>query len=365
MLLADDLDQLLNVLPGFISDPLKEHPRREQLIEIILDIGRRPEARFSNNTEYLSYRTIVWKDLDYILKRLGKFSSDNRAGIEKTLHRISSLRNRQGSVIGLTCRIGRAIFGTVSIIRDLLEQKKSILLLGRPGVGKTTAIREIARVLADGMQKRVIIIDTSNEIAGDGDLPHPSIGKARRMQVSNHQDQHEVMIEAVENHMPEIIIIDEIGTELEAAAARTIAERGVQLVGTAHGNTLENLIKNPTISDLVGGIQYVTLGDEEAKRRGSSKSILERKAPPTFDVAVELHDTNTWVIHDKVEQSVDYFLQGQDFLIQKRTLLRDSKKLENVVDCKLIYNNKQTDSTKDSSQKRSTKIVTLLIKIAI
>ena len=351
MLLADDLDQLLNVLPGFISDPLKEHPRREQLIEIILDIGRRPEARFSNNTEYLSYRTIVWKDLDYILKRLGKFSSDNRAGIEKTLHRISSLRNRQGSVIGLTCRIGRAIFGTVSIIRDLLEQKKSILLLGRPGVGKTTAIREIARVLADGMQKRVIIIDTSNEIAGDGDLPHPSIGKARRMQVSNHQDQHEVMIEAVENHMPEIIIIDEIGTELEAAAARTIAERGVQLVGTAHGNTLENLIKNPTISDLVGGIQYVTLGDEEAKRRGSSKSILERKAPPTFDVAVELHDTNTWVIHDKVEQSVDYFLQGQDFLIQKRTLLRDSKKLENVVDCKLIYNNKQTDSTKDSSPK--------------
>lgn len=351
MLLADDLDQLLNVLPGFISDPLKEHPRREQLIEIILDIGRRPEARFSNNTEYLSYRTIVWKDLDYILKRLGKFSSDNRAGIEKTLHRISSLRNRQGSVIGLTCRIGRAIFGTVSIIRDLLEQKKSILLLGRPGVGKTTAIREIARVLADGMQKRVIIIDTSNEIAGDGDLPHPSIGKARRMQVSNHQDQHEVMIEAVENHMPEIIIIDEIGTELEAAAARTIAERGVQLVGTAHGNTLENLIKNPTISDLVGGIQYVTLGDEEAKRRGSSKSILERKAPPTFDVAVELHDTNTWVIHDKVEQSVDYFLQGQDFLIQKRTLLRDSKKLENVVDCKLIYNNKQTDSTKDSSLK--------------
>ena len=351
MLLADDLDQLLNVLPEFISDPLKKHSRREQLIEIVLDIGRRPEARFSDSTEYLSYRTIVWQDLDYILKRLGKFSSDNRAGIEKTLHRISSLRNRQGSVIGLTCRIGRAIFGTVSIIRDLLEQKKSILLLGRPGVGKTTAIREIARVLADGMQKRVIIIDTSNEIAGDGDLPHPSIGKARRMQVSNHQDQHEVMIEAVENHMPEIIIIDEIGTELEAAAARTIAERGVQLVGTAHGNTLDNLIKNPTISDLVGGIQYVTLGDEEAKRRGSSKSILERKTPPTFDAAVELHALTTWVIHDNIEQSVDYLLQGQNFLIQKRSLLSNNEGLDNIVDCKLLYNNKESESVPNISTK--------------
>jgi stage III sporulation protein SpoIIIAA len=350
MLLADDLDELLNVLPEFISDIIKKHPHREQLIEIVLDIGRRPEARFSNSTEYLSYRTIVWQDLDQILKRLGKFSGDNRAGIEKTLHRISSLRNRQGSVIGLTCRIGRAIFGTVSIVRDLLEQKKSILLLGRPGVGKTTAIREIARVLSDGMQKRVIIIDTSNEIAGDGDLPHPSIGKARRMQVSNHQNQHEVMIEAVENHMPEIIIIDEIGTELEAAAARTIAERGVQLVGTAHGNTLENLIKNPTISDLIGGIQYVTLGDEEAKRRGSSKSILERKAPPTFDAAVEIHDPTTWAIHDNIQQSVDLLLQGQNFLIQKRTLIKKENSRV-VVDCKIFYNQKGTNSNQTNSLK--------------
>ena len=352
MLLADDLNQLLDVLPKFISDPLQKHPNREQLIEIVLDIGRRPEARFANGTQYLSYRTIVWQDLDHILKRLGKFSGDNRAGIEKTLHRISSLRNRQGSVIGLTCRIGRAIFGTVSIIRDLLEQKKSILLLGRPGVGKTTAIREIARVLSDGMQKRVIIIDTSNEIAGDGDLPHPSIGKARRMQVSNHQNQHEVMIEAVENHMPEIIIIDEIGTELEAVAARTIAERGVQLVGTAHGNTLENLIKNPTITDLVGGIQYVTLGDEEAKRRGSSKSILERKAPPTFDAAVEIHDPKIWAIHDNIEQSVDFLLQGQSFPIQKRSLIKNTN-TEIIVECKIFYNQKESNTFQNNSLKSS------------
>ncbi len=350
MLLADDLRQLLDVLPKFISAPLETHPRRESLIEIVLDIGRRPEARFFDGSEYLSYRTIVWQDLDTILKKLGKFSGDNRAGIEKTLHRISSLRNRKGSVIGLTCRIGRAVFGTVSIIRDLLEHKKSILLLGRPGVGKTTAIREIARVLSDGMKKRVIIIDTSNEIAGDGDLPHPSIGKARRMQVANHQNQHEVMIEAVENHMPEIIIIDEIGTELEAAAARTIAERGVQLVGTAHGNALENLIKNPTITDLIGGIQYVTLGDEEAKRRGSSKSILERKAPPTFEIGIEIHDPQTWVIHENIEQSVDLLLQGQSFPIQERTFL---KKEKNLIDCKIVYNQKEADAIYENSTKKT------------
>jgi stage III sporulation protein SpoIIIAA len=323
MLLEDNLSQLLEIVPNFIQRPLENHPKKEGLIEIVLDIGRRPEARFANHSEYLSYRTVVWQDLDYIIKRLGKFSDDNRAGIEKTLHRISSLHNRQGNIIGLTCRIGRAVFGTVSIIRDLLENKKSILLLGKPGVGKTTTIREIARVLSDGMKKRVIIIDTSNEIAGDGDLPHPSIGKARRMQVSTSKNQHEIMIEAVENHMPEIIIIDEIGTELEAAAARTIAERGVQLIGTAHGSALKNLVKNPTITDLIGGIQYVTLGDEEARRRGSAKSILERKAPPTFDVAIEIHDPQTWVIHDNIENSVDRLLRGQDPVLQNRKIANE------------------------------------------
>lgn len=350
MLLADDLNQLLDILPQFISLPIKQHPNQESLVEIVLDIGRRPEARFANGTCYLSYRTIVWQDLDYILKRLGKFSSDNRAGIEKTLHRISCLRNRQGSIIGLTCRIGRAFFGTVSIIRDLLETNKSILLLGRPGVGKTTAIREIARVLSDGMKKRVIIIDTSNEIAGDGDLPHPSIGKARRMQVSSSQNQHQVMIEAVENHMPEIIIIDEIGTELEAMAARTIAERGVQLVGTAHGNSLENLIKNPTITDLIGGIQYVTLGDEEAKRRGSSKSILERKAPPAFDIAIEIHNAKTWIIHENIEQAVDLFLQGQTLQLQERKLITVNN---TIVNCDFVINQVEEKFFSDSTYRNS------------
>nr|YP_009510875.1 hypothetical protein [Gracilaria gracilis]AXI96548.1 hypothetical protein [Gracilaria gracilis] len=323
MLISDDLDQMLEILPDFIRCPLQIHADRKSLIEVVMDLGRKPEARFPQGPEYLSSRIITWQDLDYSIKRIGNFSGDNRSGIERTLHRISSIKNRQGIIIGLTCRVGRAILGTISIIRDLLDQNPSILLLGKPGVGKTTAIREIARVLADEMEKRVVIIDTSNEIAGDGDIPHPSIGRARRMQVSRPELQHQVMIEAVENHMPEVIIIDEIGTELEALAARTIAERGVQLVGTAHGNYLDSLIKNPILSDLIGGIQYVTLGDDEAKRRGSQKSILERKASPAFQVAIEIHDRHSWIVHESVGQAVDQLLQGINLWVQRRKLVND------------------------------------------
>lgn len=308
---TDDLPQLLEILPAFIRDQLEGHPQREQLIEVVLDLGRQPEARFSDSVQYLADAPVSKADLQHCVDRVGHFGGDNRAGLEKTLHRISAMRNRKGEVIGLTCRVGRAVFGTITMIRDLVETGNSILMLGRPGVGKTTALREIARVLADDLMKRVVIIDTSNEIAGDGDIPHPAIGRARRMQVSQPEKQHQVMIEAVENHMPEVIVIDEIGTELEALAARTIAERGVQLVGTAHGNRLENLIKNPTLSDLVGGIQSVTLGDDEARRRGSQKSVLERKAPPTFDIAVEMLERQRWVVHEDVATTVDFILRGR------------------------------------------------------
>ncbi len=323
MLVADDLDKLLDILPDFIRISLQKHSNRKNLIEVVMDLGRCPEARFPHGPEYLSKKTISWYHLDFCIKKIGHFTGDNRSGIEYTLHRISSIRNRQGKIVGLTCRVGRAIFGTIGLIRDLLETGQSLLVLGRPGVGKTTAIREIARVLADEMEKRVVIIDTSNEIAGDGDIPHPAIGRARRMQVMRPELQHQVMIEAVENHMPEVIIIDEIGTELEVLAARTIAERGVQLVGTVHGNYLQSLIKNPVLSDLVGGIQYVTLGDEEAKRRGSQKSIIERKALPAFQVAIEIHQRDSWIVHERVEQVVDQILQGSQLLIQRRKLNRD------------------------------------------
>jgi stage III sporulation protein SpoIIIAA len=310
---TDNLDQLLEILPPRIKHSLELCGGLEQLVEIVMDLGRLPEARYFDSTKYLTDDPVTREDLALCVQQVGEFGGDNRAGIERTLHRISAIRNRKGEIIGLTCRVGRAVYGTIAMIRDLVETGKSILLLGRPGMGKTTALREIARVLADDLNKRVVIIDSSNEIAGDGDIPHPAIGKARRMQVSQPELQHQVMIEAVENHMPEVIVIDEIGTELEALAARTIAERGVQLVGTAHGNQLANLIKNPTLSDLIGGIQSVTLGDEEMRRRGlPQKSILERKAQPTFDIAVEMWERYRWAVHQDVAATIDMLLRDRD-----------------------------------------------------
>ena len=308
--LIDDLDALLAALPPEIVAAIHALPNQTALIEVVLDLGRVPEARFPDAEVTLLDREVTEADIALVVDKIGSFGDDNRAGIERTLHRISAIRNRAGKIVGLTCRIGRAVYGTIEIIGDFVESGKSILIMGRPGIGKTTMLREAARVLADDLGKRVVVVDTSNEIAGDGDIPHPAIGKARRMQVRTPSLQHEVMIEAVENHMPQVIVIDEIGTELEALAARTIAERGVQLIGTAHGNNLDNLMLNPTLSDLIGGIQSVTLGDEEARRRRTQKSVLERKAPPTFDVIVEIQDRERVMVHGDVGETIDAMLRG-------------------------------------------------------
>jgi stage III sporulation protein SpoIIIAA len=306
--ITDNLDVLLNVLPPRVAQKLTIINRSDDLLEVILDLGRVPTARFIDREETLIQQEVTHADIDYVVERISAFDTDNRAGMERTLHRIAAIRNRRGNIVGLTCRVGRAVYGTTDIIQDLIESGKSILLLGRPGIGKTTMLRESARLLAES--KRVVIVDTSNEIGGDGDVPHPAVGRARRMQVSTPALQHEVMIEAVENHNPEVIVIDEIGRELEAAAARTIAERGVQLIGTAHGNTLENLLLNPTLSDLVGGIESVTLSDEEARRRGTQKTVLERRSPPTFDMLIEIQTRDRLAVHLDVGDSVDTLLRG-------------------------------------------------------
>jgi stage III sporulation protein SpoIIIAA len=306
--ITDDLHALLDVLPPTISEAVNQANDSQNLVEVILDLGRVPTARFFEREIVLLQSEVTHEEIEYVVERIGAFDADNRAGLERTLHRIAAIRNRRGNIVGLTCRVGRAVYGTTDILKDLIESGKSLLLLGRPGVGKTTILREAARILAE--TKRVVIVDTSNEIGGDGDVPHPAVGRARRMQVSMPSLQHEVMIEAVENHNPEVIVIDEIGRELEAAAARTINERGVQLIGTAHGNTLENLLLNPTLSDLVGGIESVTLSDEEARRRGTQKTVLERRSPPTFDMLIEIQTRDRLAVHQDVGDAVDALLRG-------------------------------------------------------
>ncbi|MBI5953409.1 MAG: AAA family ATPase [Chloroflexi bacterium] len=315
--ITDDLEVLLDVLPPNIRHAVEKANNSDKLLEIVIDLGRIAAARFVDGEVPLSIKEISRGEIDHVTERIGKFDADNRAGMERTLHRISAIRNRLGTVVGLTCRVGRAVYGTVDIIQDIIESGKSVLILGRPGVGKTTLLREAARILAEN--KRVVIVDTSNEIGGDGDVPHPAVGRARRMQVREPMLQHEVMIEAVENHNPEVIVIDEIGRELEAQAARTIAERGVQLIGTAHGQTLENLLLNPTLSDLVGGIEAVTLSDEEARRRGTQKTVLERRSPPTFDVVIEIQNRDRFAVHLDITESVDSLLRGAPQLPEVRT----------------------------------------------
>ncbi|MQG19105.1 MAG: AAA family ATPase [SAR202 cluster bacterium] len=316
----NDLKAIETRLPDWIIQSIPEQQNINELLEIVMDLGRPPEARFLHSSHQLGKKEITTNDINHVIENISEFGNDNRAGIERTLHRISAIKNRNEKIVGLTIRIGRAVFGTINIIEDLIMTGKSLLLLGPPGVGKTTMLREIARVLSDTGNKRVVIVDTSNEIAGDGDIPHPSIGRSRRMQVKTPEKQHSVMIEAVENHMPEVIIIDEIGTELEAEASRTIAERGVQLVATAHGNTLHNLILNPTLSDLIGGIETVTLGDIEARRRGSQKTVLERTSQPTFEILIEIQSWNELIIHENVAAVVDTLLRGNKYTPELRKI---------------------------------------------
>jgi stage III sporulation protein SpoIIIAA len=361
--ITDDLDLLLRVMPPHIRESLHRQSDLKNLVEVVMDLGRQPEARFPARAVYLGESNITREDLDYVTHRVGAFTLDNRAGIERTLHRISAIRNRRDIIVGLTCRVGRAVFGTVDILRDVIESGKSLLLLGRPGVGKTTLLRESARIISTELNKRVIIVDTSNEIAGDGDIPHPGIGSGRRMQVPRPELQHSVMIEAVENHMPEVIVIDEIGTEAEALASRTIAERGVQLIATAHGNSLDNLLMNPTLSDLLGGIHAVTLSDEEARRRGTQKTVLERKAPPTFDTLVEIRNRDEFSVFHDTASVVDASLRGKSIRPEIRVrkaegyeVIEQAKRVEEMAPPKRRPRERERERERESATPKTIRI---------
>ncbi len=345
---SEDLQLLLAILPETIREKIETNGREADLLEVVMDLGRQPTARYVAGEVALRQAEVTREEIAQVVDGIGDFDDDNRAGITRTLHRISGIRNRRGDVVGLTCRVGRAVYGTIDIVTDIIEEGHSVLLLGRPGVGKTTMLREMARVLAE--KRRVVIVDTSNEIGGDGDIPHPAVGRARRMQVPRPSRQHETMIEAVENHNPEVIIIDEIGREQEAAAARTINERGVQLIGTAHGNTLENLLLNPTLSDLVGGIESVTLSDEEARRRGTQKTVLERRAPPTFDVLIEIQDREQLLIHPDVTPSVDAMLRGEPLHVQFR--YRDEQGGVRVDDKSMVISSTAVTGRRETRESR-------------
>uniref|UniRef100_A0A7N0T5Y2 AAA+ ATPase domain-containing protein n=1 Tax=Kalanchoe fedtschenkoi TaxID=63787 RepID=A0A7N0T5Y2_KALFE len=345
-----ELDLFLDLLPPSIRLALSLHPQIHHLIEVVLDLGRQPLARFPSGDSLISHHPVTLQDLHHAISKVGDFSDDNRAGINHSLHRISAIRNRKMQIIGLTCRVGRAISGSAEIISDLVEGGGSILVIGPPGVGKTTLIREVARMLADEHKKRVIIVDTSNEIGGDGDVPHAGIGRARRMQVPNVNMQHNVMIEAVENHMPETIIIDEIGTELEALAASTIAQRGVQLVGTAHGMTIDNIIKNPSLQLLVGGVESVTLGDEEARKRKVQKTILERKGPPTFTCAVEMISKTECRVHHRLDATVDAILAGKSPLFEIRQMDDEADKVTDFTRTPAVPHSTESDTDTTSSE---------------
>jgi len=313
---SEELDALFNILPTAIASAIRERPA-DSLVDIVLDLGRVPKVHVEEETKdgrrrikahALPLPLVTEVDIQTVLGGIGTLSADNRAGIPHTLHRVSALRARDGSVIGFTMRVGRVVYGSLKLMGDIVSSGKSVLLVGAPGVGKTTVLREMARVLSDEYHKRVMVVDTSNEIAGDARIPHSGIGSARRIEVPTPNKQALVMLEAVQNHTPEVIIVDEIGSRDEVVSMQAIAHRGVRLVATVHGTSLWQVVNNPSVCALIGGVHPVILSDAEAKLRESKKTVMQRQHPPVYDVAIEITSRSSWVVYPDVAVAVDNML---------------------------------------------------------
>ncbi len=310
----DSIATLFDIFPAKIVK-LLQNIDNEKLIEVICDIDRPLIARYLDGSEIELAYTITAKDLQAIStnRLLTAFTANNRCGIDKTLHRIACIRGKDGqSILGLTIRIGRILTPQIDLIADIIDTGESVLFLGKPAAGKTTKLRECADYLSTEGGKRVIIIDSCNEIGGEGNVPHFAVGRARRMPIPQGKKQYEIMLEAVESHNPQVLIIDEISTREEAMACKTIGERGIQLLASAHGERIENLIKNPAINTIIGGAASVTVGDKEASKTGN-KVVLKREFMPVFSHIIELTSYKEVQIHSNLEKAVDMFFNGSKF----------------------------------------------------
>lgn len=304
---------LLSLLPPTLRAAVTAHPVFDPagVEELFVHVGQEVEVRGSGGW-VIQLPPPSAAELQHMMKQIGRFGSDGRACVANTAHRASVWRGRHGEPLGVTLRVGRYVPGAARALLPL-AQRGSLLILSKAGMGKTTLLRDLAAALAQGPDMpRVTVVDTSNEIGGDGPIPLPYLGRCRRIQVASREAQSQVMTEVLQNHTPDYVIVDEIATVAEAEAAWSISQRGVHLIGTCHGEHLEGLLQNRALNMLVGGTAQAFLSNEERRLRNKTrKSVLERPFSSPFPFVVELHERNRGHLYVDVNKAVDLILDEQ------------------------------------------------------
>ncbi|EPY22109.1 R3H domain-containing protein [Strigomonas culicis] len=308
-----ETQHLLSLLPAALREALVQHPdfALSTVEEFFVHVGQDVEVRGDDWVVRLPPPSL--DDLHQLLARVGRFGADGRGCVPGTAHRVSVWRGRRGESLGVTLRVGRYVPNAAKALLPLALQG-SVLILSKAGKGKTTLLRDLSSSLAhEASMPRVTVVDTSNEIGGDGPLPMAFLGRCRRLQVARREDQGRSMIEVIQNHSPEFLVVDELANAEEADAAWSIAQRGVNLVGTCHGERLADLLQNRALNLLVGGAAHAFLSNEERRLRNKTKkTILERPHVSPFDFVVELHTRSKGHLYHDVNRAVDLLLDGQD-----------------------------------------------------